>query len=350
VCRSISHNFNRDFYNLAHCPYTVRFLVPSGLGTDISVTTVLNQTGIVVAETIKSVSFLGSSEPKPTHKITLVDRDNADVLLVENNDTDDCMEINLDNFSNGDYLEIDEENQTVKKNGTVDINYSGKFPTVALGSNSLKLTVYGDGSHEDLNEFLSGESQSKLYENTGTSKKPEEAQSFIPTVSGRIGKIRPRISKVTAGSLAGAMVWWIRDDDNGKPGELVATDNDSFAILVADVNVSSIFADILPNSHVYAPFLVRGRKYWLTLDEDFISVSDASNYFSWQYGSTVYARGKSMARGTTSENWVDGIADADLAAGVDPGVKNKNFQIMRGDGNVPGWDITWKITYTKKYL
>lgn len=351
VCRSISHNFNRDFYNLAHCPYTVRFLVPSGLGTDISATTALNDTGIVDNETQNVVSFLGSYKAKPVHKITITTRDNADVLKVENEDSDEYMEIRLDGFVDNDYVEIDEENLTVKKNGIDNVDYIGKFPSVEIGSNNLKLTISGNGFILDQSQ-TGGITLNKIYNNAGTTKRPTEAQSFVPSLTGRIGRLLMDVAKVDGGSLAGNMVWYIREDDNNKPGGIVGGGN-GFKILKADVPTSSAFTIALfDGSYSDAPFLVKGRRYWIQLNEGSITTSDASNYFAWVYDATSpgYDDGKAIARGKSTESWFDGVANADDADGITLGNYDKNFYEYRGDGDSPGWSVIWLITYTKKYL
>jgi len=352
VCRSISHDFNRDFFHLLHCPYNIRFLVFEGIGKDITSTTALNDTGITVASTQNVVNFSGSYKSKAKHKITITTRGNADVLKIENEDSDEYMEVNLDGFSNGDYVEIDEENLTVKKNGSTDIDYYGKFPSVELGNNNLKLTISGNGYTLDQN-YEDGIILGKIYDNTGTSKFPTDAQSFIPTKSGRIGKIATQVAKVDGGSLAGNLDWYIHHDDNNKPSTVIVGGY-RYQILQADVpaspNAAFIDADYT-GAHGDAPFLVKDTRYWVKLLETSINTSDASNYYSWVYGTaSPYTDGKSMARGNSSENWEDGSSEADESSGISQGNFDKNFKIYIGDGNSPSWSVIWNITYIKKYL
>ena len=69
VCRSISHEINRDYFHLLHAPYRMRFMVAKGYGTDTSETIAINEAGITAAETTKDYTFAGSYYPKPRHRI-----------------------------------------------------------------------------------------------------------------------------------------------------------------------------------------------------------------------------------------------------------------------------------------
>jgi len=116
VCRSITHEFNRDFYNILHVPYTIKFFVATGYGTDTSETTALNKTGIVAATDSEEVTLAGSYNPKPKHTINLDTRGNADIIRLENEDTGDYMDIDLGEDS------ADEDDESVSKTATFYIN------------------------------------------------------------------------------------------------------------------------------------------------------------------------------------------------------------------------------------
>ena len=156
VCRSISHSIDRDHYNISYVPYTIRFLVPTGYGQDTAETTALNKSAITATTDSETITFAGSVTPKLRHKVIVDVRGNADVIRIENTVSGDYIEVDIDGFVTTDYLEIDEVAQTVKKNGSTNLSYRGKFPSVTPGSNTLLMTIYGSGSVLDQYQ-LSGE-------------------------------------------------------------------------------------------------------------------------------------------------------------------------------------------------
>lgn len=346
VCRAISHEFNRDFFHLLHCPYTIRFLIPTGYGKNTSVTTAYDQASITAAQLQNTVAFLGSYSPKPKHKITLTTRGNADVVRISNEDTGDYMEVDLDGFVDTDYLEIDEENLTVKKNGTTNLEYRGKFPSVVIGNNELKITFYGSGSTLDAyQDLVTVGANSIFYDNA--SYIPNQAQSFIPLQSGRLYKLAFYLNK--SGSPTGKMQWHIQYDDNGKPmsGSAGRVSDEEFEL------VSSIpsggFQEVLKASGS-SPFLKKGQKYWIVLDGTEITGSSANDYLMWRYyeDGTNYVNGKAMTQEGAAADWEDGSSNA--GSGNVAGQFDMTFKVYRGDNAAASHTITWQIYYTQKYL
>lgn len=344
VCRAISQIYNRDYYNILHVPYHIRFLVPAGIGKDTSETTALNKSGITATTDTESITFAGSYNPKPRHKVTLTTRGNADVVRIENTGTGDYIDIDLDGFSNGDYLEIDEENQTVKKNGSTNLNYRGKFPSVIIGSNSLKMTVYGSGSAAaDQSQTSDAGGNDAIYDNGAVA--PIDAQSFVPSRSGRLSMIDLKIGKI--GSPGGNAIFIICEDNNNQPGTQVGS-----AFQIATSSLGSLDWKLLTPAST-APFLVQGRRYWIkNISITGISGSDASNMFIWGFRnlSTAYASGKAIAQKNSATAYVDGIGDSSAGDGVSDGQYDLTFITYLNDGNAASHSIVWQIYYTKRYL
>jgi len=350
VCRMTTCQIARDFYNIIHVPYKITFFIASGFGSDTSETTVLTDTGITAADTDQEVTFLGSHQPKPRHKITINTLGNADVVRITNEDTDEYMEVDLDGFSGSDYIEIDEEEQTVTKNGTTNLEFRGKFPSVVIGANNLNLTVYGAGYTLDQEQLsATGGYRSLLYD-AGSSVRPEEAQSIIMDQSGRIGKISCFVGK--DGSPTGKMQWYLRYDDNGKPmaGAAGRVGDADFDIAVAGVPATSAWTEAAVATG--ETFLIAGQRYWLMFNPGTVVTSDAANFFDWLYSNvpTDYTKGKAMANKATGQTWFDGVADASAGDGVEEGQFDLMFKIYRGDGAAVSHNIDWVIYYTKKYL
>lgn len=350
VCRMAKVIFDRDHFNITHVPFVINFFVATGLGKDSSETTAKNTSGITAATTDAAITFDGSYPPKPRHKITLTTRGNADVVKISNQDTGDYIEVDLDGFVNGEYLEIDEENQTVKKGGVTNLNWRGKFPSVVIGANNLRLTISGSGYTMDQSQLLNiGGSRSVIWDNTG-SRSPVEYQSFVPAISGRRKKMTFNLSKETSGALAGNVLFAIHEDDNGVPGAQIGS---SWQEPVASLSTGSASdVDIINSSTL--PFLVQGRRYWLrNFSITGISGDDVSNFIGWHYSNrpTDYPNGKAIAQKTaTVLPYVDGVGDAQDGDGLTQGQFDFMFRDYVGDGAAVSHTVVWQIYYTKKYL
>ena len=346
VCRMTKVNFDRDHFNITHVPYTINFFVATGVGKDTGETTAKNTSGIVIETTDAVVAFAGSYQPKPRHKITITTRGNSDVARMMNVDTGDYIDVSLDGFNGGDYIEIDEENQTVKKNGTTNLDFSGKFPSVVIGNNNMRLVIYGSGSTEDQHQYDDAGGSSVFYD-TGTIM-PTVAQLIVPSQSGRIGSLELAVSK--NGSPTGKMQWHFCYDDNGKPGARVS--NEEFEIAVASVPAS-------PSGFVAIPlasgsvFLKAGVKYWLQVNPGVMTGTNASNYYRWAYSANPlnYVSGKAMEKKTMSTGtWADGVSAPASTDGLSAGAFDMTFRVFRGDGASPSFSVIWQTYYTKKYL
>lgn len=353
VCRSLSHRFERDFYNILHVPYSIRFFVPTGYGKNTSETTALDKSGITATTDTEAITFEGSYAPKARHKITITTRGNADVIRVENVTSGDYMDVDLDGFSNGDYFEIDEENQTIKKNGTTNLNYRGKFPVVSTGANSLKITVYGSGSNGEEYQ-VSGSSDSVL---GSISTDPWMAQSFVATQSGRRQKVAIVLKKITSGALGGYGVLKIYEDNNGNPENgpalPIGTSNE-FRLNVSSMPTNFTLSDFTwTGADSTKPFLEKGKRYWLVFNPTNLTGTDANNLVDWRHNSdpTSYVNGKSMWRKSDILPWQDGYAESDISDGGAVAQVDADFEIYRGsDGGAASHSIVWQIYYTKKYL
>ena len=348
VCRSVSHEFDRDHFHLLYVPYTIRFFVVGMVGKDTSETTALNLTGQTAASISSgSITYGGTYQPKLRHKITITTRGNADTARITNA-AGDYIEVDLDGIVNGDYIEIDEENQTVKKNGSVALNWRGKFPSVSIGAATLTLTI--GGSSYTLDQYQTnnhGGSRSVIYDNTG-GRDPIEFQSFVPTKSGRRNKLSLFLSR--GGTPGGNVLFQIHEDNNGVPGAAIGG-NWQPAVSGLD-NGSGSWFDLTSISGS-APFLVAGRKYWIrNFSITGMSGTDASNFMGWHYTDqpTQYANGKAMAQKNNADTLYDGVGDSQQADAVQNGSFDFMFQEFVGDGNSPSWTLTWQIYYTKKYL
>jgi hypothetical protein len=359
VCRSVKHEFNRDFYNTYHVPYSIRFLVPTGYGVNTSETTILNKTGITATTDTEVLTFAGSYSPKPKHTITITTRGNADIIKLENTDTGDYMEIDLGENSatgiwDGDYIVVNEEDLTVKKNGMTIMDYRGKFPSTVIGVNNLKMTIYGNGyALDQYNDDNTGAASSTVWNNTTVI--PWGCQSFVAGNSGRLKKLGLPIVKT--GTPTGYAYFNIFTDNNGKPGTYLGSSY--YRIAMASIpTVGAIqWSDFMwGGSASEEPFLIKGRRYWIVNYGNRVTGSDVSNYLMWPYSNlaTSYLSGKAIAAKIEADflagTFRDGIANAGAGDGVDDGQYDCMFRIYLGDGAAASHDVDWRIDYTKKYL
>ena len=352
VCRSISHEFNRDHFHLLHVPYKIRFLVAKGYGTDTSETTAINEAGITAAETTKNYTFAGSYYPKPRHRISLNTRGNLDVVRITNMITGDYIDLDWGNVSGQpSWIEVNEENLTVLNDSGAAVNYRGKFPSVALGAEqSIKLTIIGSGSTLDQQQTSNtGGNRAVIYDN-GTYI-PWQSQSFVPSQSGRIHKLTLYVDKVDGGTLDGPMQFIIYTDDNNKPGTVLGG-GIGYEISHANVPTSVAWTDaIWQGTDAQRPFLTAGTRYWIVLNPGVITGSDINNFYGWWYNdvATGYTLGKAMTREGSNASWVDGASNAQTGNAL--GQFDVCFKIYLGvDGGAVSHNVLWQCYYTKKYL
>lgn len=357
ICRSVSHEFNRDFFHLLYVPYTVKFFVIGSLGMDTAETHFITQSGITATTTTKTYTFAGSYPPKPRHVIGINTRGNADVIRIENTATGAFIDVDLDDPSLGIFqITVDEDKQTVLDTYTgnlTPLNYRGRFPSVFLGSvQSLKLTVIGSGSTVDQQQTANhGGSRAVL--GGGWTSQSWQAQSFILNQSGRLHKLSLKVDKTTSGSLTGVMQFIILADDNGKPGAILGGGL-GYEITLANVPTSAAFTDaVWAGTTFNKPFLKAGRTYWIVMNPGVDSGSDINNFFGWWFDDTAasYTKGKMMFRKSTNDPWQAGYASAQVSQGgfLSPG--NMTFIAYLGaDGGSASFNVSWDGYYTPKYL
>lgn len=348
VCIPKEIKYNRDYFHLLFVPFRVVMQVPAGVGTDISTTT-LTATTLTTVETEVIVELEGSYAPKPIIRLVVNTRGNADVVRVENTDNNEYIDVDLKDFVGGDYVDIDFDKLTVLKNGLTQVNYRGKFMNWNPGDNNIKYTVFGSGGFDNPNqEQIIGTYRSVVYDNISNSAFPDQAQSFIPSQSGRVGRIAVMLSK--EGTPGGSFDFVFHEDDNNKPAGGRIDSHSSIQKPLSEVYGSSSFYNL--DCAPVRPYLEAGKKYWLVHNRGTLTGTDASNFASWHYvdNPTNYLKGKLMARKNTASAYEDGAAVASYSTGVDSGQYDAAFKIYLGDGQAPNFNISAQVKYVKKYL
>lgn len=129
-------SINRQYFHLNYAPFTVTFIIPSGVGEDITVTN--NQTtGITQASKSALVTILGTAYPTPTAKLTFSACNAVSVVsfMVAGTKITYTGAIAVN-----DVLIFDTENKKVTLNG-VEKDFTGMFPSFVVGENTWQIDV-----------------------------------------------------------------------------------------------------------------------------------------------------------------------------------------------------------------
>jgi hypothetical protein len=131
---------NRQFFHLNYAPFTVSFIIPSGVGEDITAT---NQQTLAIPATtavpsyVSSITIGGTAYPQPTFKLTFTAQAgiSAVSLLVNGSKITYTGTIAVN-----DVLVFDTENKKVTLNA-VEKDYTGIFPSLIIGNNVWQTDV-----------------------------------------------------------------------------------------------------------------------------------------------------------------------------------------------------------------
>lgn len=136
VATPIEVDIDRKYFHLSFVPFRVTFLVPSGVGEDITQTASI-QNGITVTPYNGSINIGGSAYPMPKVEITIASiTAGADISFQCNGD-----KITLTNsLVANDVVVFDVQNKKVTLNGA-EKDYTGVFPKFNVGTNNYIITV-----------------------------------------------------------------------------------------------------------------------------------------------------------------------------------------------------------------
>ncbi len=135
VSTCTSFEVDRDFYHLSYAPYKATFIVPSGVGFNISKTT-SSVTDISSLNYVSNITLGGTTQPKM--KILLKITADSSVTGFEMLVNGDKITIS-ETIITDDVIIIDEENIKVTING-IEKDYIGIFPQWVVGFNVYQIT------------------------------------------------------------------------------------------------------------------------------------------------------------------------------------------------------------------
>jgi phage-related protein len=175
--------FDRDHFHISYVPYVIHFLVPSGLGKDITETQ--NAYADITAWHYENtVTITGSYPAKPKIIIDFNTAGTCDSIQFTNTTTNTQITISKDtgDFSNGDILLIDCEKRKVTLNGA-DYDFDGIFPRFVVGTNNFQIDFFGASVTQDLEQASIKASSVIAADND------QIAQGFQPTTTGDCPKV-----------------------------------------------------------------------------------------------------------------------------------------------------------------
>lgn len=138
---------DRQNYHVTFCPFQAEFVTAEPFGHSVlyDSSSFLDKTDLVFNEQIDN---LGTVRAKPVVILNFTAVSSVVAISFKNNTTGE--EIKLTNaITAGDYVKFDSEEMQVTINGTVH-DFTGAFPTLETGANSITITVTASSCTYDL--------------------------------------------------------------------------------------------------------------------------------------------------------------------------------------------------------
>lgn len=133
----------RDHYHIDWCPWSVEFVSQQPFARAGDRTILDAPYAITLSPTVFSINNAGTATTDPIITLTVVTAGTLSSITLENTTNGDLITI-TDSFSDGDTIQIDGEQKTVKIN-SVASDYSGVIPRAVAGDNLLNVTMVGAG-------------------------------------------------------------------------------------------------------------------------------------------------------------------------------------------------------------
>ena len=238
------------------------------------------------------------------------------------------------NFADGDVLEVDCSQKTVKLN-YVNHDYSGVFPTFTPGDNSMKVNVYGSGEGVD-------EEQTSYTDDWGVYDTNYFAQSFEVDGNGEVSKVSMLLEKVVVGSVSynagNPVALEIQTDSGGSPSGTAVT-NGTTSVTIGSIPQEKTWIDFVFST---PPTLTLNTKYWIVLK--FLE-GNANVYVAASYNraaSDSYSDGAAKYSEDSGSNWSSFSGEGSSYW------HDAAFKVYTWSG-APTFDIDIDIDYYKTY-
>jgi len=133
----------RDHYHIDWCPFEIEFVSQQPFARAGDRTILDAPYAITTSPTVFVINNAGTATTDPIITLTVVTAGTLSSLTITNGANDDTITI-ADSFSDGDIIEINGEEKTVKIN-SVESDYTGVIPRAIAGNNSLSVAMVGAG-------------------------------------------------------------------------------------------------------------------------------------------------------------------------------------------------------------
>ena len=134
---------SREGYHITFCPFVARFVCKTPFGMDREYTA--NTFTFATTPRNETMQNIGTIEAQPVFIFIFDSASSVTAVNIQRVDTDGNVldEIEFtDTIAAGDILEFNSEDKVVNLNGE-QVSYTGSFPELAIGSNTIKLSVTG---------------------------------------------------------------------------------------------------------------------------------------------------------------------------------------------------------------
>lgn len=335
IATCTAHEFDRDFFHLLFVPYTAEFTVLSGVGTEYNETTLIDNVDLTYSSGYCpfTATFAGTAKPAPVFKITFSSNDaNATGVMLENVTTGEkLIYTQLAGIAQNDYFEVDYVNKQVRYNGVVK-NYIGTFPSLIVGSNSLRWKV-GEIPDQVASVLYANITQTgpQVYGNNWSS------QAFtIPYKDNSYKKLKLFLYK--DGTPPNALTVEIQSDTAGKPsGTAVATGTIAVASIPTGIANSALVGVVFSSQFTLNP----NTRYHIVTKT---TAGDASKLFGTPWlvlgtnSSFNYYKGGVLTSSNAGSTWTD------------EGSKHIGFSLFYAGQDAGSVSAKNTVKYYKRYI
>jgi len=341
VASCVSHNFDREASHISFVPWTAEFIVASGIGEDISETTLVSSHFHGPCYSA-SWTFAGSAEPKPRIKLKC-DTTAADIkgwALVNNTTGERIVVTRYNGLDANKYFEIDWRLRTVTYDSIIT-SFRGVWPSWIVGMNSF--TIYaGDILDQECDGPVGSGGYQLLIDDV--SENVRTAQSFmVPVTDDTYQGLM--IYGHKEGTPPDNAIFQIETDSNGKPSGTIIKDKSNndvvFTIPAAAWGTSDAWAGLTYSGNSFQ--LTANTKYWIVGYPDPQNGSIGNTYY-WAVGTggtaANYKRGNRAYTNDGRVTWID-YPTQDLAFRLYYGGKSDATHVF---------EMGYEVYYYKRYL
>jgi len=327
VATCSEHNFDRDHFNLLYVPWTAKFTVVSGIGEDLTETTIVDEDTFTANYKTKAIVLAGSAEPKIRFSIDINSpNDLIKGIELKNTDNGDRIMIIHNTSLDGATVELDTRLKTVKIDG-VEAKYYGVFPRFIVGTNNIKISC-GDV----IDQQFAPDTRDSNFSIYGSYK---ASQGFMVPYSDTTYK-SIWLEMAYIGNPSVGMDVRIETDDNGKPSGTLADANAKGVI--SKNEMAGTFTRTWYQIFFNGEFSLQSNTKYHIVCQPHEGVLDSSNCYQWYYESGINATYKLGNAAFYNAGW-DQYPN-----------NNLKFKLCYGGTFDTGFTQTYSIFQYKRYI